>query len=133
MQPPRLVSLSRSPFRQREVCMVRAGKAVFDAQVVLANVGAGKAILEFQKNQNVFAQGDVADTVFYIQKGKVKVTVLSDQGKEAVVGILEPGQFFGEGCMNGQKLRISTATAMDDCVITAITKDAMLASLHAEP
>jgi CRP-like cAMP-binding protein len=60
---------------------VRAGKAVFDAQVFLANVGAGKAILEFQKNQNVFAQGDVADTVFYIQKGKFKVTVLSDQGK----------------------------------------------------
>jgi CRP/FNR family transcriptional regulator, cyclic AMP receptor protein len=104
--------------------MARAGKAVFDAQVFVANVGAGKTILEFQRNQNVFVQGDVADTVFYIQKGKVKVTVLSDQGKEAIVGILGPGQFFGEGCMNGQKLRISTATAMDDCVITAITKDA---------
>jgi CRP-like cAMP-binding protein len=113
--------------------MVRAGKAVFDAQVFLANVGAGKVILEFQKNQNVFAQGDVADTVFYIQKGKVKVTVLSDQGKEAVVGILEPGQFFGEGCMNGHRLRISTATAMVDCVITAITKDAMLAALRDQP
>jgi CRP-like cAMP-binding protein len=113
--------------------MVRAGKAVFDAQVFLANVGAGKVILEFQKNQNVFAQGDVADTVFYIQKGKVKVTVLSDQGKEAVVGILEPGQFFGEGSMNGHKLRISTATAMVDCVITAITKNAMLAALRDQP
>ena len=113
--------------------MVRASKAVFDAQVFIAIVGAGKTILQFQKNKNVFAQGDVADTVFYIQKGKVKVTVLSDQGKEAVVGILGPGQFFGEGCMNGQKLRISTATAMDDCVVTAITQDAMLAALHAEP
>jgi CRP-like cAMP-binding protein len=113
--------------------MVRAGKAVFDAQVFLANVGAGKIILEFQENQNVFAQGDVADTVFYIQKGKVKVTVLSDQGKEAVVGILEPGQFFGEGSMNGHRLRISTATAMDHCVITAITRNAMLAALHDEP
>jgi CRP/FNR family transcriptional regulator, cyclic AMP receptor protein len=113
--------------------MVRAGKTVFDAQVFVANVGAGKRILEFQKNQNVFAQGDIADTVFYLQKGKVKVTVLSDHGKEAVVGILGPGQFFGEGCMNGHKLRISTATAIDDCVITAITKDAMLAALHDEP
>ena len=94
--------------------MVRAGKAVFDAQIFLAKVGTGKAILEFHKNQNVFAQGDVADTVFYIQKGKVKMTVLSDQGKEAVVAILEPGQFFGEGCMNGHKLRISTTTAMED-------------------
>jgi CRP/FNR family cyclic AMP-dependent transcriptional regulator len=112
--------------------MARAGKAVFDAQVFFANVGAGKTILEFQKHQNVFAQGDVADTVFYIQKGKLKVTVLSDQGKEAV-GILGPGQFCGEGCMNGHKLRISTATAMDDCVITALTKDAMLAALHDEP
>jgi CRP/FNR family transcriptional regulator, cyclic AMP receptor protein len=113
--------------------MVRSGKAVFDTQVFLANVGDGKTILEFQKNQNVFAQGDVADTVFYIQKGKVKLTVLSDQGKEAVVGILGPGQFFGEGSMIGHKLRISTATAMDHCVITAITKEAMLAALHDEP
>jgi CRP/FNR family cyclic AMP-dependent transcriptional regulator len=113
--------------------MVRAGKAVFNAQVFIANVGAGKTILEFQKNQIVFAQGDVADAVFYVQKGKVKVTVLSDQGKEAVVRILGPGQFFGEACMDGHKLRISTATAIVDCVITAITKDAMLAALHDEP
>src|SRR5450631_3288978 len=98
----------------KEVCMARAGKAVFDAQVFVANVGAGKTILEFHKNQHVFEQGDVADTVFYIQKGKVKLTVLSEQGKEAVVAILEPGQFFGEGCMNGHKLRISTTAAMED-------------------
>jgi CRP-like cAMP-binding protein len=113
--------------------MVRAGKAVFEAQVFLANVGAGKTILEFEQNQNVFAQGDVADTVFYIQKGKVKLTVLSEQGKEAVIAILEPGQFFGEGCMNGHKLRISTTAAMEDSVITSITKEAMLAALHDEP
>jgi CRP/FNR family cyclic AMP-dependent transcriptional regulator len=113
--------------------MVGAGKAVFNPQVFLAKVGAGKTILELKESQNVFAQGDVADAVFYIQKGKVKVTVLSDQGKEAVVGILGPGQFFVEGCMNGHKLRISTATAIENCVITAITKDAMLAALHDEP
>src|ERR1700682_2645041 len=96
-------------------------------------MGGGKTILEFDKGQNVFEQGDVADTVYYIQKGKIKLTVLSDQGKEAVVGILEPGQFFGEGCMNGHKLRISTTTAMERCLITAITKPAMIAALHDEP
>jgi CRP-like cAMP-binding protein len=106
---------------------------MFDPKDFLGKVGAGKHVLEFQKNQHVFEQGDVADTVFYIQKGKVKLTVQSEQGKEAVVAILEPGQFFGEGCMNGHTLRISTTTAMDDCVITAITKDAMLAALHDEP
>jgi CRP/FNR family cyclic AMP-dependent transcriptional regulator len=105
----------------------------FDAKVFIAKVGAGKTILEFQKNQHVFEQGDVADTVFYLQKGKVKLTVLSEQGKEAVVAILGPGQFFGEGCMNGHKLRISTTTAMEDSVITSITKEAMLATLHDEP
>jgi CRP/FNR family transcriptional regulator, cyclic AMP receptor protein len=73
----------------------------FDAKAFLAKVGTGKTILEFHKGERVFKQGDVADAVFYIQKGKVKLTVLSEQGKEAVVAILEPGQFFGEGCMNG--------------------------------
>ena len=81
----------------------------------------------------MFSQGDVADTVFYIQKGKVKLTVTSEQGKEAVVAILESGQFFGEGCMNGHSMRIATTTAMEDCVITTIAKDAMIAALHDEP
>ena len=85
----------------------------FDAKVFLAKVGAGKQVLEFHKNQHVFEQGDVADAVFYIQKGRVKLTVLSEQGKEAVIAILEPGQFFGEGCMNGHPLRIATTTAME--------------------
>ena len=106
---------------------------VFDAKVFLAKVGTGKQVLEFHKNQHVFEQGDVADTVFYLQKGKVKLTVLSEQGKEAVVAILDPGQFFGEGCMNGHSVRIATTTAMDDCLITVITKAAMLAALHDQP
>jgi CRP/FNR family cyclic AMP-dependent transcriptional regulator len=76
-------------------------KTEFDPQAFLAKVGAGKRILKIKRNQHVFEQGDVADAVFYIQKGSVKLTVLSKQGKEAVVGILEPGQFFGEGCLNG--------------------------------
>jgi CRP/FNR family transcriptional regulator, cyclic AMP receptor protein len=113
--------------------MEKQGKASFDSKMFLAKVGAGKTILAFHKNQHVFEQGDVANAVFYIQKGKVKLTVLSEQGKEAVVAILEPGQFFGEGCMNGHKLRISTTTAMEDSVITSITKEAMLAALHDEP
>ena len=113
--------------------MGKSAKNVFDPKLFLANVGAGKAILKFRKNEHVFEQGDVADTVFYIQEGKVKLTVLSDQGKEAVVAILEPGQFFGEGCLNGQRLRIATTTAMEDCLITAITKPAMITALHDEP
>lgn len=111
----------------------RSTKDTFDAQASLAKVGVGKTIVEFEKGQNVFEQGDVADTVYYLQEGKIKVTVLSDQGKEAVVGILEPGQFFGEGCLNGHKLRISTTTAIEHCVVTTISKTAMIAALHDQP
>src|SRR6201997_1452088 len=113
--------------------MPRAAKTLFDPKLFLAKVGEGKAILKFDKNQVVFAQGDVADAVFYIQKGRIKVLVVSEQGKEAVVGIMEPGQFFGEGCLNGHPLRISTTTAMEECVVTSITKAAMLAALKSEP
>ena len=108
-------------------------QAPFDPKTFLAIVGEGKTILEFRKDQVVFAQGDAADTVFYIQKGRIKVVVISEQGKEAVVGILGPGQFFGEGCMNGHSLRIATTTAMEECLLTAITKAAMLATLHNQP
>lgn len=94
----------------------------FDAEASLANVGIGKTILEFEKNRNVFEQGDAADEVYYLQLGKIKLTVLPDQGKEAVVGILEPGHFFGESCLSGQKLRISTATAIEHCVVTVISR-----------
>src|ERR1700747_3443423 len=113
--------------------MPKAAKGLFDPKVFLANGGAGKTILKFDKNQTVFAQGDVADTVFYIQKGRIKVLVVSEQGREAVVGILEPGQFFGEGCLNGHPRRIWTTMAMEECLITSITKDAMLTVLHSEP
>ncbi len=105
----------------------------FDPQAFLAKVGEGRTVLAFHKNETVFSQGDAADTVFYIQKGSVKVVVLSERGKEAVVGILEPGQFFGEGCLNGSRLRISTTTTLEECVITAIAKTAMLAALRSKP
>ena len=113
--------------------MEKPAKDMFDPRIFLAKVGTGKQVLEFHKNQHVFEQGDVADTVFYIQSGKVKLTVVSEQGKEAVIAILEPGQFFGEGCMNGHPLRIATTTAIEDCVITSITKDAMITAIHDEP
>ena len=89
-------------------------KAPFDPQKFLANVGDGKTILDCRKNQIVFSQGEIADAVFYIQQGKVKLTVVSEQGKEAVVAILGPGHFFGEGCLNGHPLRIATARTVDE-------------------
>jgi CRP/FNR family cyclic AMP-dependent transcriptional regulator len=113
--------------------MPKAAKALFDPKRFLAKVGDGKTILNFDKNQVVFSQGDAADTVFYIQKGRIKVLVVSEQGKEAVVGILETGQFFGEGCLNGHPLRISTTMAMEECLVTSITKAAMLTTLQLEP
>ena len=111
----------------------KTNQGAFDPREFLAKVGEGKTIVEYLKDQVVFAQGDVADTIYYIQKGRLKVVVISEQGKEAVVGILEPGQFFGEGCMNGHALRIATTTAMEACLVTVISKPAMLAALHSEP
>ena len=105
----------------------------FDPDQFLAIVGEGKALLEFPANQTVFLQGEPADKVYYVQKGRVKIVVTSEQGKEAVVGIIEPGQFFGEGCMNGHSVRIATATALEACLVTAIRKTAMLAALHDQP
>jgi CRP/FNR family transcriptional regulator, cyclic AMP receptor protein len=113
--------------------MKKRKKAAFDPKIFLAKVGDGKAILRFQKDQIIFSQGDVGDAVFYIQKGKIKLTVVSDRGKEAVVGILGPDHFFGEGCMNGHPLRVTTATAIDQSLITRIPKAAMIATLHDEP
>jgi CRP/FNR family transcriptional regulator, cyclic AMP receptor protein len=113
--------------------MPKAAKTLFDPKRFLAKVGDGKTILKFDRNRVVFSQGDAADTVFYIQKGRIKVLVVSEQGKEAVVGILEAGQFFGEGCLNGHPLRISTTVAMEECLLTSITKAAMLATLQREP
>src|ERR1700746_1046266 len=107
-------------------------KAAFDPKIFLAKVGDGKTISKYQKDQIVFSQGDVADAVFYIQKGKIKLTVVSERGKEAVVRILEPSHFFGEGCLNGHPLRVTTATAIEQSLITCIPKAAMIATLHDE-
>jgi CRP/FNR family transcriptional regulator, cyclic AMP receptor protein len=111
----------------------KSKKAIFDPKIFLAKVGDGKTITKYLKDQIVFSQGDVEDAVFYIQKGKIKLTVISERGKEAVVGILGPDHFFGEGCMNGHPLRVTTATAIDQSLITRIPKAAMLSTLHDEP
>jgi CRP/FNR family transcriptional regulator, cyclic AMP receptor protein len=108
-------------------------KVPFDSQKFLAKVGDGKTLLTYRKNQIVFSQGEVADAVFYIQQGNIKLIVVSEQGKEAVVAILGPGHFFGEGCLNGHPLRIATARTVDECVITRLEKATMIATVHNEP
>jgi CRP-like cAMP-binding protein len=105
----------------------------FNPRGFLCRNGAGKTIEHFAKNQKVFSQGDVADAVFFIQQGRVKITVLSEQGKEAVVGIFAPGQFFGETCLEGEEVRASTCQALEECLITSIGKAEMLAMLTEEP
>jgi CRP/FNR family transcriptional regulator, cyclic AMP receptor protein len=102
----------------------------FDTRDFLVRGGNGKRILVYRRNQTIFAQGEAADAVFYIQRGSVKLTVASPRGKEAVVGILQAGQFFGESCLDPPALHITSTTAMEDCLVTAITKAAMLVALH---
>src|SRR6202043_2689297 len=113
--------------------MKRKRKLPFDPKEFLAKAGEGKTISKYRKDQIVFSQGQVADAVFYIQQGKVKLTVVSEQGKEAVVAILGPSHFFGEGCLKGHPLRIATTRAVDECVVTRLEKATMIATIHKEP
>jgi CRP-like cAMP-binding protein len=119
--------------KKKGIVLRKGRKTSFDPRNFLAKVGEGKTISEYQTGQLVFSQGDVADAVFYIQKGEIKLTVISEQGKEAVVGILGPALFFGEGCLNGHPLRTTTATAMVECLVTRIAKEAMIATMHDAP
>jgi CRP-like cAMP-binding protein len=107
-------------------------KLPFDPKVFLARANGGKTISKYQKDQVIFTQGDPADAVFYIREGKVKVTVVSGQGKEAVVAILGPDDFCGEGCLTGQPLRIATATALTECSVMRLEKQTMVRVLHDE-
>ena len=104
----------------------------FDPQTFLSTINGGRTIVAFPKKQAIFAQGDTADAVFYIQTGKVKLTVVSKTGKEATIGILNEGDFFGEGCLTGQPLRLCSATAMTDCTVMRIDKESMMEVLHQE-
>jgi len=105
----------------------------FDAASFLAQPGNGRSIAKYRKKQIIFSQGDPADAVFYIQKGKLKVTVVSDRGKEAVAAILSPDEFFGEACMAGQVLRLVTVSAMTDAVVVRIEKPAMVHLVQSQP
>ncbi len=113
--------------------MARKRLTSFDPQTFLATVGRGKSALSIGKNKIIFSQGDTADAVFYIQEGKVKLTVISHQGKEAVIAILERGDFFGEACLAGRFACLSTATALVASKIVRIDKTAMLSVLHDQP
>jgi CRP-like cAMP-binding protein len=104
----------------------------FDRKKFLATIGEGRKVVAFPKKQTIFTQGDAADAVFYIQKGKVRLTVVSKVGKEATLGILSEGEFFGEGSLAGQLLRMGSATAMTDCELLRIDRKAMMLALHRE-
>jgi CRP-like cAMP-binding protein len=113
--------------------MAASSNGSFDPKAFLASVGVGRSITKSHEGELIFSQGDPADALFYIQKGKVKVTTLSEHGKEAVVAILGHGDFFGEGCLAGQPLRISTVAAMTDVSIARLDKAAVIRVLHDEP
>jgi CRP/FNR family cyclic AMP-dependent transcriptional regulator len=108
-------------------------KLPFDPKAFLSKVNGGRAVSDYRKDQMVFRQGDPSDAVFYIQSGKVKKTVVSEQGKEAVVAILEVGDFFGEGCLAGEALRLSTVSALTKSVIVRISKGDITRVIHEEP
>src|ERR1700674_1037716 len=113
--------------------MKRKKKLPFDPKAFLSKVNGGRAISGYQKDQIVYRQGEPADSVFYIQSGKVKKIVVSEHGKEAVVALLGTGDFFGEGCLTGQLLRLATVSAMAECVIVRITKADITRVIHEEP
>jgi CRP/FNR family cyclic AMP-dependent transcriptional regulator len=107
--------------------------APFDPKAYLAKVGHGRTLLPYRKDDVIFQQDSPANSVFYLRKGKIKVTVTSPRGKEAVVGLLGPGDFFGEGCLNGQAQRLATAQALMDSDVMRVSKAEMVRVLHAEP
>jgi CRP/FNR family cyclic AMP-dependent transcriptional regulator len=113
--------------------VAKKAQPAYDPKVFLATVGPGHTVSDFRKDEVVFRQSAAADAVFYIQKGKIKILVASTEGKEAVVGVMNPGEFFGEGCLIGQPFRLSTAKAMIESRIVRVSKAEMVRVLHAEP
>jgi CRP-like cAMP-binding protein len=111
----------------------RTPKPPFDLKVFLTKANGGRTNAEYRTDESIFIQGDGADAIFYIKKGNVKLTVVSKQGKEAVVAILNNGDFFGEGCLAGQQLRMATATAISECSVMKLEKAAVVRLLHEEP
>jgi CRP/FNR family transcriptional regulator, cyclic AMP receptor protein len=115
------------------VTMAKITKAIFDPLAFLATTKHGRTMSNYHKGAVIYLQASAANAVFYVQKGKIKITVASKQGKEAVVGILGPGEFFGEGCLISQPLRMATASAMIDSTVMRVNKAEMVRVLHAEP
>ena len=113
--------------------MTNAKYATFDPKDFVGKIGEGRTIAKYRKGETIFSQGDPADAVFYIQEGKVKVTVVSEQGKEAVVALLGKDEFLGQGCLAGQPRRIANASSLIACEIMRIEKDAIIQTLHDEP
>jgi CRP/FNR family transcriptional regulator, cyclic AMP receptor protein len=128
----RSIGRSRKALPEAHVAAAKR-RPSFDTKSFLARVGDGRSIGKYRKNQIVFSQGDAGDAVFYIQKGKAKLTVVSEQGKEAVIAILGADEFFGEGCLAGQAQRIATVTTMTDAVIARLEKSAIILVLQQEP
>ncbi|MEX2299239.1 MAG: Crp/Fnr family transcriptional regulator [Dongiaceae bacterium] len=106
---------------------------MFDPEPYLSSVGAGRTVAKYKRGQPIFRQGDAADAVFYIEKGKVQITVVSEQGREGVIAMLEAGEFFGEGCLVGQPLHLATASAMGECTVVRVEKAAMTRELAKNP
>ena len=131
--PPSARTYTASVNSPKEVSTASKRATFFDTKTYQAHISDGKSTLQCQKHQMLFAQGDTATAVFYVQTGQVKLSVVSQQGKEAVVAILEPGNFFGEGCLAGQRVYMATATAMGYSNIVRIAKQAMIDVLHNEP
>jgi CRP/FNR family cyclic AMP-dependent transcriptional regulator len=113
--------------------MARKRATLFSPKDFLTQVGVGKTLIKFKKNQIVFSQGDASDAIFYVQEGKVKLTVVSQQGKEAVVAILERESFFGEACLAGETVCMGTATALENSGVVRIERQAMIDVLHEQP
>ena len=107
-------------------------RSKFDLKTFLSTIDGGRTILAVPKKQTIFAQGDMADSVFYLQKGKVKLAVVAKNGKEATIGILNEGDFFGEGCLTGQPRRMCSTAAMTDCTVMRIDKKSMMEVIHRE-
>src|ERR1700691_119379 len=113
--------------------MKKKDQQYFDPKAFLARTGAGRALADYAKNHTIFLQGEPADAIFYIQKGKIKLTVVSKQGKEAVVALLGASDFFGEGCLAGQPLRMASASTMSECSIMRLEKAGVMRLLHDQP
>jgi CRP-like cAMP-binding protein len=116
-----------------ELIIAQQAQATFDPKAFLATVSQGRTVAKYRKGDTVYEQEGPANAVFYVQKGKIKITVTSKQGKEAVIALLGPDEFLGEGCLIGQPLRLATATAMSDSEVLRVGKAEMIRVLHAEP